>query len=173
MKILKGEEDNYLVALSKSLAAKMIAMGLDIEFDDAMEKVEEVLKNGKAYEKFVELIQTQGGDLSKLKISKNIHKVYATKSGHIIDMDAYKFGKLSLDLGGGRKTKDEKIDSSVGIVLNKKIGDDVKVGDVLCTICLKEKEKTLNYNVESFYTFDTDNLEEVDSFGNKEDEEVL
>ena len=174
MKILKGEEDNYLVALSKSLAAKMIAMGLDISFDDAMEKVEEVLKNGKAYEKFVELIETQGGDLSKLKISKNIHKVYATKSGHIIDMDAYKFGKLSLDLGGGRKTKDEKIDPSVGIVLNKKIGDDVKVGDVLCTICLKEKEKRFEYNVESFYTFDTDKLEEVSSFrDSSDDEEVL
>lgn len=174
MKILKGEEDNYLVALSKSLAAKMIAMGLDIEFDDAMEKVEEVLKNGKAYEKFVELVETQGGDLSRLKISKNIHKVYATKAGHIIDMDAYKFGKLSLDLGGGRKTKDEKIDPSVGIVLNKKIGDDVKVGDVLCTICLKENEKNFDYNVESFYTFDTDKLEEVDSFSNNNvDEEVL
>jgi len=174
MKILKGEEDNYLVALSKTLAAKMIAMGLDISFDEAMEKVEEVLKNGKAYNKFVELIEVQGGNLSGLKISKNIHKVYATKAGHIVDMDAYKFGKLSLDLGGGRKTKDEKIDPSVGIVLNKKIGDDVKVGDVLCTICLKEKEKNFDYNVESFYTFDTDKLEEVHSFSSDiEDEEVL
>lgn len=80
---------------------------------------------------------------SGLRVSKNTQDIYSTKSGHVIDMDAYRFGKLSLDLGGGRKTKEDKIDPSVGIVLKKKIGDDVKVGDVLCTLYLKEGSKPI------------------------------
>lgn len=162
MKILKGEENNYLVALSKSLAAKMVSMGKGISVEEAHIQVEEVLKNGKAYEKFVEMVKCQGGDLSKLKISKNVQRVYSTRSGHITDMDAYKFGKLSLDLGGGRVKKTDKIDPSVGIILNKKIGDDVKRGDVLCTLCLKEGAPFVDIDIMKFYEFDT-GLEEVES----------
>ena len=171
MKILKGEENNYLVALSKSLAAKMVSMGLQIDIQEASQKVEEVLKNGQAYQKFLDMVKAQGGDLSKLAISKNVQRVYSTKSGHIVDMDAYLFGKLSLELGGGRKTKEDKIDPSVGIVFNKKIGDDVKVGDVLCTICLKEGAGFIEEDLTSYYSFDTDGLEEIESI--TDGEEVL
>jgi len=163
MKILKNEENNYLVALSKALATKMVSIGKDIDMNDAREEVEEVLKNGKAYEKFVEMVKAQGGDLTKLKISKNIQRVYSTKSGHITNMDALKFGKLSLELGGGRKTKEDKIDATVGIVLNKKIGDDVKKGDVLCTLCLKENAPYIDEDITSYYSFDNDGIEEVES----------
>ena len=76
--------------------------------EEATKEVEEVLKSGKAYEKLVEMVKAQGGDLTKLKISKNVQRIYSTKDGHITNMDALKFGKLSLELGGGRKTKEEK-----------------------------------------------------------------
>ena len=163
MKILKNEENNYLVALSKSLATKMVSMGKEISMADAAKEVDEVLKNGKAYEKFVEMVKAQGGDLTKLKISKNVQRIYSTKDGHITNMDALKFGKLSLELGGGRKTKEDKIDSSVGIVLNKKIGDDVKKGDVLCTLCLKENAPFIEEDITSYYSFDNDGIEEIES----------
>ena len=163
MKILKNEENNYLVALSKSLATKMVSMGKEISMADAAKEVDEVLKNGKAYEKFVEMIKAQGGDLTKLKISKNVQRIYSTKDGHITNMDALKFGKLSLELGGGRKTKEDKIDPSVGIVLNKKIGDDVKKGDVLCTLCLKENAPFIEEDITSYYSFDNDGIEEIES----------
>jgi len=156
MKVLSGEENNYLVALSKSLAAKMVSMGKNISIIEATMQVDEVLKNGKAYQKFEEMVCAQGGDLDKLEFSKNIQRIYSTKEGHIVHMDAYKFGKLSLDLGGGRITKEDKIDPKVGIVLNKKIGDDVKQGDVLCTLCLKEGVPHITDDVVSFYEFDTD-----------------
>ena len=67
-------------------------------------------------------------------------------------MDAYSFGKLSLDLGGGRVTKEDKIDNTVGIILNKKVGDDVEQGDLLCTLYLKEGASKIDTDVESFYT---------------------
>jgi len=163
MKILKGEENNYLVALSKSLAAKMVSMGKDIDMNEASKEVDEVLKDGRAYQKFVEMVKAQGGDLTKLKISKNVQRIYSTKTGHITNMDACKFGKLSLDLGGGRVTKEDRVDPSVGIVLNKKIGDDVKKGDVLCTLCLKEGAPFIEEDITNYYEFDTDDMEEIES----------
>lgn len=153
LKILRGEENNYLVALSKSLAAKMVSMGRDVSIEEASRLVDEVLKNGKAHEKFQEMVHAQGGDLTKIELSRNVQRIYATKEGHVTDMDALKFGKLSLDLGGGRVTKEDKVDPKVGIVLNKKIGDDVKTGDILCTLCLREGAAPVTVDVESFYTF--------------------
>lgn len=157
VKILCNEEDNYLVALCKALSSKMVQLALGKNINQANQMVEDSLKSGKAYLKFLEIVKAQGGDLSKLRVSENTQDIYSTKSGHVIDMDAYRFGKLSLDLGGGRKTKEDKIDSSVGIVLKKKIGDDVKVGDVLCTLYLKEGSKPIEEDLTNYYTFMTNN----------------
>ncbi|HIT22022.1 MAG TPA: thymidine phosphorylase [Candidatus Scybalousia intestinigallinarum] len=153
MRILSNEENNYLVALSKALAAKMVQLGLGISIQDASIRVEDSLKSGKAYKKFMELIEAQGGDISGLRVSSHTQDILSTKSGHVIDMDAYRFGKLSLDLGGGRKTKEDPIDPKVGIVLKKKIGDDVKVGDVLCTLYLREDAPFIQEDLTSYYTF--------------------
>ena len=97
--------------------------------------------------------EEQGGHIGALRVSKNKQDILSTKSGHIIDMDAYRFGKLSLDLGGGRVTKEDKIDSSVGIVLRKKIGDNVQIGDVLCTLYLKEGAEPISDDITDYYTF--------------------
>lgn len=153
MKILSNEENNYLVALSKALAAKMVQLGLGISIEEAHQQVEESLKSGKAYQKFLEMVSAQGGNIGGLRVSPYTKDIVSTKKGHIIDMDAYRFGKLSLELGGGRKTKEDKIDPKVGIVLKKKIGDDVKVGDVLCTLYTKEPDYEPKEDITDYYTF--------------------
>ena len=153
MRILSNEENNYLVALSKALAAKMVQLGLGVSIQDASIRVDDSLKSGKAYKKFMEMVEAQGGDISGLRVSSHTQDIISTKSGHVIDMDAYRFGKLSLDLGGGRKTKDDPIDPRVGIVLKKKIGDDVQVGDVLCTLYLKDDAPFVQEDLTSYYTF--------------------
>lgn len=153
MGILSNEENNYLVALSKALAAKMVQLGLGVSIQDASIRVDDSLKSGKAYKKFMEMVEAQGGDISGLRVSSHTQDIISTKSGHVIDMDAYRFGKLSLDLGGGRKTKDDPIDPRVGIVLKKKIGDDVQVGDVLCTLYLKDDAPFVQEDLTSYYTF--------------------
>jgi len=160
--ILRCKENNYLVALSKSLAAKMISMAKDIDIEEASKEVEESLTSGKAYDKFLEMIEYQGGRIDELKVSKNTKKILSKRSGHIVNMNALEFGKLSLNLGGGRVTKEDKIDPTVGILLNKKIGDDVKAGDILCTLYMKEDTRNIDIDIEDFYTFDTDNYEEVE-----------
>lgn len=154
MKILSNQENNYLVALCKALASKMVELGLDISIEEAARRVDESLKSGRALQKFLEMVEAQGGHIEALRVSKNKQDVTSTKSGHIIDMDAYRFGKLSLDLGGGRVTKEDKIDPSVGIVLKKKIGDNVNIGDVLCTLYLKEDAKPVDIDITDFYTIE-------------------
>ena len=151
IKILRNEENNYLVSLCKALASKMVEVGKNISLEKATKLVEESLRSGAAYEKFLEIIKYQGGDINGLKVSKNVQGIYATKNGHITGMDAYAFGKLSLNLGGGRVIKEDKIDNTVGIMLNKKVGDDVKVGDLLCTLYLKEGAEKINTDVENYY----------------------
>jgi pyrimidine-nucleoside phosphorylase len=138
----------------------MVQIALDTDILKANKLVDDSLKSGRAYEKFLEIIKYQGGNLSLLRVSKNTKDILAKKEGHIVNMDAYKFGKLSLDLGGGRETKEDKIDSSVGIVLKKKIGDAVKVGDVLATLYLKEDEEntSIGNDLEDYYTYE-DKLE--------------
>ena len=154
VRILSNQENNYLVALSKALASKMVQLGLGVKIEDATRMVNENLANGKALQKFLEMVEAQGGNISGLRVSKNVQQIPSTKSGHIVDMNAYKFGKLSLDLGGGRVTKEDKIDPSVGIVLRKKIGDSVKVGDILCTLYLKEDAAPITEDLTSYYTFE-------------------
>lgn len=168
--ILKNKENNYLVALSKSLAAKMISMGKDIEMEDAMKEVETALSTGKAYQKFLEVIKSQGGKIDKLRISDNIIPIISDRSGHIVDMDAYNFGKLSLELGAGRVSKEDEIDHSVGIIINKKIGDDVKQGDTLFYIYAKPNVEKYEISIDEFYTFDN---EKVMSSITNEDMEIL
>ncbi|MDD3187834.1 MAG: thymidine phosphorylase [Bacilli bacterium] len=153
MKILKGEENNYLVALCMALASKMIVMGKGISIEEATKEVQESITSRKAYTKFLEFVKAQGGQIEKLEVSTITKDVISNKKGHVVDMDAYKFGKLSLDLGGGRIVKDQQIDPKVGIVLKKKIGDDVFPGDVLCTLYISEKSKFDLNEIIDYYTF--------------------
>ena len=101
----------------------------------------------KAYNKFIELVQNQGGDIeyvkdvTKFEKARIIQEVISTTEGYVQEINAEEIGKLSCDLGAGRKTKKDKIDLQVGIILNKKLGDFVNKGDKLATIYANDREK--------------------------------
>ena len=159
IRILCNKENNYLVALSKALSAKMVQLAKKISIDEATKLVDESLKSGLAYQKFNEIIKAQGGDLSKLKVSTKTQDFLATKSGYVTDINAYQFGKLSLELGGGRLTKEDKIDPTVGIVLKKSIGDYVKKGDIICTLYLKENSEFITKDLTEYYKLKENNIQ--------------
>jgi pyrimidine-nucleoside phosphorylase len=100
--------------------------------------LEKVIKDGSAFNKFLEMVKAQGGDVEyilhpeKFKLAKNIIPIYAKNRGYIKDIDALAIGLASMTLGGGRETLDDVIDMSAGIMLEKKVGDQVNEGDVLC-----------------------------------------
>lgn len=133
--LLKGKiKSGNLYTLCTELAGEMISLAKGISKWDAVEAARVSLEDGSAYKKFMELVSYQGGDIDKLEISKNTKKIRAKKSGVLESINALELAKLSLELGAGRKSKEDKIDYSVGIKLNKNVGDIITKGQVLATI---------------------------------------
>lgn len=118
-----------------SYMMKLAGKGDDIEQNKKM--IMENINNKKALNKFKELIKNQGGDVSyiedtsKFEKAKYIIPIRSEKMGYIKSMDNEKIGYISSSLGAGRLKKEDKINDKVGIIINKKIGDRVNVGDVL------------------------------------------
>ena len=145
--VLNGKEkDNNFVNLCYDLASEMVSMGLNISKDDALQLVSKSIEEGTAYKKFLEMVQYQNGDISKIKVGKNQYQVLAKKSGVLTKLHALELGKLSLALGAGKVYIDDKIDYSVGIYLKKQLGDEVKKGEVLAVLYYSDKLPKIEYN---------------------------
>lgn len=141
IKFLKGNMQPDVKEVILTLGAYMIklaAKGNDIE--ENKQKMLKQIQNGKAFAKLGQWIQKQGGDISYLENIERFEKakfvlpVVAERSGYVEKLDAQEIGKASMNLGAGRKKKEDNIDFSVGIVLEKKIGDKVEKGDILAYI---------------------------------------
>ncbi len=114
--------------------------GVFHERESALRALKEKIASGEAFNKFVEMVAAQGGDVnyihdpSLFAVSKHIHEVRAKEAGYVEHIDSLAIGIGSTKLGGGRETYDDVIDMAAGIVLNKKVGDKVAVGDLLCFV---------------------------------------
>lgn len=147
IKVLRGQgaEDETTVALT--IASYMCVLGGAFEnFEDAYDHLKKLINSGDAIVKFKELIKIQGGDPDivdnpdKLPQAKYHIDVISKDSGYVNKIDAESIGISAMLLGAGRKSKEDNIDYSAGIHLNKKIGDKVEVGEVLCTLHTNKTE---------------------------------
>ena len=138
-----NEVNNYLAGAMIYLGGKAssIENGVKIAF--------EKINNGDAFAKFLEIVKAQNGDIDYIKDykvpkrSKFNKKILSSKNGFIREMNAYKFGSASIELGCGRKKVTDKIDYLAGIILNKKCGDEIKNGEVICEL-FADSEKKIN-----------------------------
>ena len=138
--VLNGKEkDNNFYDLCIDLATNMVNMALGYSLEESKDLVIESIRNKSAYNKFLEMVKYQGGNIDKIKVSEDIYKIKTNKSGILTKINALELGKFSLELGAGKKNIDDKIDYSVGIKLNKLVGDEVKKGDVLATLYVKKR----------------------------------
>ena len=145
MDVLKGKEtDNNFVKLCIDVSSEIVSMGLNISIDEARSMVLETINNKSAYNKFLELIEYQKGDINSIEVSKKKYEIKANKSGILTGINALEIGKLSLELGAGKKNLKDKIDYTVGIRLNKLVDSKVKKGDVLAVLYVKDKVPTIN-----------------------------
>ena len=138
---LKGHGPADLTELVLTLGSQMVVLANKAKtLDEAREKLQEVIKNGKAVEKFKTLIEAQGGDSSVVdnpeKLASAPYQIAlpALKSGYVSRIIADQIGIAAMQLGAGRATKEDVIDPSVGIMLHKKVGDKVAEGEALLTI---------------------------------------
>ena len=145
--VLKNKDgNNNLTNLCIGLASEMVSMGKNIGYEEAKKLVIENIDNGKAYNKFLEMVKCQGGDIDSLSVSNSKQEIFADRDGIVKNIDALKLGKLSVSLGAGRESKEDKIDYSVGIYLNKLVGDKVAKGDVIATIYKKDSDSNRDFD---------------------------
>lgn len=143
--VLKNNVRGHLFDVCVELASNMVSMGKNIDLTTARKMVIEVIENGDAYNKFIQIVTNQGGNISSVKISNKVSKIISPKNGVVEGISAIEIGKISLGLGAGRKELTDKIDFGVGISLNVQIGDKIKKGDVIATIYGDD-----NYQIDNF-----------------------
>lgn len=144
---LKGnmpEDVKEVVLELGSYILKLAGKGEDIEKNKI--EIENCVNSGKAYKKFVELIHRQGGDIFYCENIEKFEKARYQESitfeeGYISKIDAEKIGKIACNLGAGRIKKEDKIDMSAGIIVNKKVGDYTKKEDIVAILYSNSKEK--------------------------------
>ena len=138
--ILKGKQKGDLYDVCVVLASEMTALFLEVSPEKAKSLVIESIESGKAYNKMLEWVNAQGGDVSyiedteKFKKTAHAHEILSPESGYIYSMNAEEIGKAACLLGAGRVRKEDVIDPAAGIILSKKKGEKVAAGEVLATL---------------------------------------
>ena len=121
-------------------AAMLVAAGVETHYHNAVKKLEASLKSGKPLEIFKAFIAAQGGEpgvcdhYALLPQSKHQVAFTAEKDGYISKINAYEVGMTAVDIGAGRKKREDVIDHSAGFVFHKKSGDRVNRGEPVLTI---------------------------------------
>jgi pyrimidine-nucleoside phosphorylase/thymidine phosphorylase len=139
VEVLKGGGPADVVALTVELGAEMLHTGgIERDLDAGRSRIREVLSNGQAFSKFRECVRLQGGDPDALEgglpRAAHRHDVLARESGFVAAIDAEAVGRAAMELGAGRSRKEDAIDPASGIVLSRKVGDEVAAGDLLATL---------------------------------------
>ena len=127
-------KESNLQKLCISLASYMVSLGKGISYEEANNMVLDAIRSKKAYNKFLEFVLYQHGDITKLPKSNKIYEIKSDTSGYLTDISSLEIAKLSMHLGAGRQNKDDKIDYSAGIIINKNINDYVNINDTILTL---------------------------------------
>jgi pyrimidine-nucleoside phosphorylase len=154
----KGPED--LRNLCLVLGAHMLKLGGAVKsYEEGKNRLEKILQEGAAFNKFKEMITAQGGNreiIDKpelLPLAKHCTKIKADISGYIQKIDSRLIGESSMLLGAGREKKESEIDLSVGIILKKKVGNKVNINEDLAKVYYNDSEKLKEVKNKLFFSF--------------------
>ena len=138
---LQGQGPEDLMELCYTAGAVMLMQAKVCNTElEARNKLKEVIDNGAAFKKFVEMIEAQGGDTSyiydtsKFNLTKYNFRIVAPFDGYVEKLDAFVLGKAAMKLGAGREKISDYIDFDAGIYLHHKVGDKVSQGDKILSI---------------------------------------
>ena len=146
---LKGNMPEDLKQVVLELGVYMMKLSnLGENIEENKKKMLQNIENGKAYRKFIELVKMQEGDISYIENTDKFEKakygipIISKKEGYINKIDASKIGKIACYLGAGRIKKEDKIDYTVGIILDKKVSEKVKEKEIIGYIYTNDEEKS-------------------------------
>ena len=145
---LNGHGPADLLELCLTIGSLMaVGTGKAANVDEARTLLLEKLNDGSALKKFAEFVEAQGGDSAPVYDTKLlpqasiVKEVYAPVDGYVSHIESDIVGISAMKLGGGRETKESPIDLSVGILINKKVGDKVEKGEKIATLYANDQEK--------------------------------
>lgn len=145
--VLKGNGPADIEELAIYLAGTMISMSLNLGHNDALKMAGDAIKTGSGLEKFKEFVEAQGGNPEVTEHpelmgeAKCTREIKVEKNGYVAEIDAMKIGLASQHTGAGREKKEDAVDPSAGILLEKKCGDKVHAGEVICKVFAGSEEK--------------------------------
>ena len=138
---LKGDMPEDLKEVILEIGSEMLKVcGIGDDIENNKQLILDSINSGKAFEKFKELVIAQGGDKSFVEDTSKFEKaayqleLKASQNGYIKEIDSYKIGEYCMNLGAGRKRKEDSINHKVGIILKKKIGDYIEEGENLAIV---------------------------------------
>ena len=157
---LKGNGPKDLIDVTVKLVSKiLIKAKLYKSEEEASKAILEHINDGSALKKLMKMVEYQDGDNSPIfntdlfPKSKYIYEVKSKKKGYITHMDALKLGIASMHMGAGRIKKEDSINYTVGIVLNKKTNDYVNLNDTLCYLHMDKIDENIIKEVYDAFTF--------------------
>jgi thymidine phosphorylase len=137
LEVLSGGGPADVIEITIELAQEMLRLAGKGDVDVAA-----ALKDGRAMDKWRQMISAQGGDPNaKLPVAKEQHVVMATSSGFLTQLDALQVGTASWRLGAGRARKEDAVQFSAGITLHAQLGQKVEAGAALMTLHTDEPER--------------------------------
>ncbi len=153
IEVLKNKKIDDVKNLAIEISSRMVNLACNKDINEAKDMVVNALESGDAYNKFIEFVKLQGGDLSSLKIDAKKYEIKSLHNGYIKSIDVEGIGDLSRDLGAGRINKDDIIDNSVGVIVYKKCGDYVNIGDVIADIYYNKQLNNIDEVVNKLFEF--------------------
>jgi len=149
IEFLKGNMIDDVKEVVLELGSNMMKLaGKGNDLEENKRRMLQAISDGSSYKKLKELVEKQGGDISYIEEIEKFGKakyqvpVISKVEGMVKQLKAEEVGKLSVFLGAGRQSKEEEIDNQVGIILEKKVGNKVKEGEILAYIHANDKEKS-------------------------------
>ena len=162
---LKGNGPKDLMEVVFALGSQMLLMaGRASSEEEANKLLQSTIDSGSAYDKFKEFVKIQGGNpedvdhMESLLSAKVVSDVVALKDGYVAKIEAEQIGHASMIMGGGRASKEDDIDLSVGIILRKKVGNFVKANEPIATVYANDSslwEKAKEEILDSYQFSDT------------------
>lgn len=137
---MHGDGPADIMEITHLLAGTMIYLGGKAgDVSEGIEVSKKQIETGSAFQKWLDIVEEQGGDVEMIKVPKKYPKaeyeftIKSDKAGYLSEMDSFEIGMASVELGAGRKKKEDDVDPQAGIVLQKKIGDKISKGETILT----------------------------------------
>jgi pyrimidine-nucleoside phosphorylase len=134
----QNDASSDLMEVTYVLSGTMVYLGRKAKsIEEGIEKCRKTIADGSAYRKFLDLIRAQGGDtdtienLERYPLPKFAMEIKSSEQGYLSEIDSFELGMTGISLGAGRETIDDIIDMKAGMLLKKKVGSAVDIGDTL------------------------------------------